>query len=718
MSTFKFETSFPFPVVNVSTLIHHTEVSKPTGISYIILVLINESVNKREKLSNLLIQFGVPDDLHGIFADEIYKLINELGIIECKPYEYNRTHFSEYLVGNFVFTEKGKKVFREELIPASKSIESKQELYFDPVHNVLMDKIPSDWKVGKIDSSILPNKLAEKFAYSDLFNLEEYLNSVKGKGIVVKQDEIITDVSILSNEYLYTTFPIILSIDNEKHTIQFDLNDSQIQAFFEKHYDNQLISDGLLVKRKFKFNANQPLMMDSNIINNVQLMLPEQYDEILSKTTSLIITKSNYSPKQTTHILKSNDILSKINPNIETIHIHNQDKISAYIPTQVSLLNKSTKGAIPINLLVEYLLDRETTQLLIKGLVEEFETYSIDNARESLYIFKVLNDRESVKFLFDKYLTNDIETNISILKEIKDTMDISFIKEWFNQQTKNVYNQYFDKLPLKTIEHQFALGGWLVKHQNIQNITIISKIIESNPNETPMKLFILLESLNYSLNDILSQVDVLEEFIQFIVNNDKINTMGNFSNLIKTIQFGLNQLKELSDIKDPHQFIIKEDIDRTKYQDVYNGFSAQYAELLKYEKFNAKAFEEIKQYEKHFKYLNNLFAEEKNAASNPKSIDQKFIISKINKKDYFSAVVYLFAKLEWILKNQYKLNGTTEIMINELQDMETLKDIVPDLHQFRRTRNSLIHPSNTEVKLDPDDLNRWTDIVFKEVLKK
>ena len=116
MSIFKFETSFPFPIVKVTTLIHHTEVSKPTGVSYIILVLINESANKKEKLSNLLIQFGVPVDLHGIFADEIYKLIHELEIIKCKPYEYNRTHFSEYLVGNFVFTEKGKKVFRDELI--------------------------------------------------------------------------------------------------------------------------------------------------------------------------------------------------------------------------------------------------------------------------------------------------------------------------------------------------------------------------------------------------------------------------------------------------------------------------------------------------------------------------------------------------------------------------------------------------------------------------
>ena len=90
-------------------------------------------------------------------------------IIKCTPYNYNRGYFAEYLVGNFVFTEKGKKVLgRDELIPASKTIESKQELFYDPAHNQFMDKIPSDWKVGKIDNSIPPNKLAEQFEYRNV----------------------------------------------------------------------------------------------------------------------------------------------------------------------------------------------------------------------------------------------------------------------------------------------------------------------------------------------------------------------------------------------------------------------------------------------------------------------------------------------------------------------------------------------------------------------
>ena len=112
-----------------------------------------------------------------------------------------------------------------------------------------------------------------------------------------------------------------------------------------------------------------------------------------------------------------------------------------------------------------------------------------------------------------------------------------------------------------------------------------------------------------------------------------------------------------------------------------------------------------------------MFTEEKNATNNPKGIDQSFITSKINKKEYFTAIVYLFAKLEWILKNQYKLSGNTESMINELKDAEELKVFVSELHQLRKTRNSLIHPTNVEVVINSSDLTRWSNIVFKEVLK-
>jgi len=521
----------------------------------------------------------------------------------------------------------------------------------------------------------------------------------------------------MNNEYFYTTFPITLSIDNENHMIDFILSDDRLQSFFDKYYDNQLISDGLGVKRKFKFKGNQPSLLDAKIVGNAVLMLPEAYEEILNKIAAMIITKANYMPKQTSHVIQNKALITIINSQIETIHIYSQEKIIAYMPVQIPLVSKSTKGVILINLLVELTLQEHEKKLLVQGLLEQFNTYSIEKANESLYIFKVLNDKQNLELLLNNYLSKDIEGNINTLKEIKDTIDISFIKDWFNKKAQRLFDEYFELLPMKTIEHQYALGGWLIKHLNIQDISMIQRIIESNPNMDQEKMFLLLESLNYSLNDIFTQVNVLKAFTQKIINNDKINPTGNFSNLIKTIQFGLSQLIQLTDIRKPHQFIIKDDIDRTKFLEVYNGFSAKIDELLKYEKFDNSAFLELKEYDKHFKYLSRIFAEEKNAANNPKGIDQSFITAKINKKEYFTAIVYLFAKLEWVLKNQYKFSGNTESMINELKNIDELKLLVPELHQLRKMRNSLIHPTNVEVAIDSNELVKWSNMVFQEVLK-
>ena len=173
------------------------------------------------------------------------------------------------------------------------------------------------------------------------------------------------------------------------------------------------------------------------------------------------------------------------------------------MPVQIPLINKSTKGIININLLVEVTFkDDERKAPMTNGLMEIFKTYSIENAKECIHIFKTLNDRQSLELMMDKYITKDTEESINILKEIKDTTDITFIKDWFNRKVQNLFDEYFKTLPIKTIEHQIAIGGWLIKHLNIQNISMIHKIIESNPNVENEKLFQLLETLNYSLNDI------------------------------------------------------------------------------------------------------------------------------------------------------------------------------------------------------------------------
>ena len=90
MHNFDIETTLPFPFFELNEIVTSTEVKKPSGVTYMILVLLKESKSKTHKLSSLLESFGVPSTLHGIYADEIKKLIDQ-GIIEMKYDESYRT---------------------------------------------------------------------------------------------------------------------------------------------------------------------------------------------------------------------------------------------------------------------------------------------------------------------------------------------------------------------------------------------------------------------------------------------------------------------------------------------------------------------------------------------------------------------------------------------------------------------------------------------------
>ena len=108
MDKFKLETSIQFPFFKMNELVTYSEVKKPSGVAYILLVLINESKDRTVGLSNKLENFGVPKNLQYIFADELEKLISQ-DILNCDG--FYKSEFETYSIGYFRFTEKGKKIF-------------------------------------------------------------------------------------------------------------------------------------------------------------------------------------------------------------------------------------------------------------------------------------------------------------------------------------------------------------------------------------------------------------------------------------------------------------------------------------------------------------------------------------------------------------------------------------------------------------------------------
>ena len=104
MHNFTLQTSMPFPFFELKNEVEFTEVKKPSGVAYMLLVLFNESKSKSYKISKLLNSFDIPSNFYEIFAQEIDTLI-EHNIIKCKT-SYNRLDFEDYKLSDFAFTGK------------------------------------------------------------------------------------------------------------------------------------------------------------------------------------------------------------------------------------------------------------------------------------------------------------------------------------------------------------------------------------------------------------------------------------------------------------------------------------------------------------------------------------------------------------------------------------------------------------------------------------
>ena len=105
MDKFKLKTSFQFPFFKLNEIVSYSEVKKPSGIAYMLLVLINESNDKNVLLSQLLENFGVPHSLHYIYSDTIANLISQ-DILTTRDGYYDRNMFSSLRIGDLAFTSK------------------------------------------------------------------------------------------------------------------------------------------------------------------------------------------------------------------------------------------------------------------------------------------------------------------------------------------------------------------------------------------------------------------------------------------------------------------------------------------------------------------------------------------------------------------------------------------------------------------------------------
>ena len=719
MTKFKLETSFQFPFFKFNELVSYTEVKKPTGLAYMILVLLSESKDKNLLISQVLNNFNVPSSLHFIFADTIFELINQGILSKSNGRPFNKNDFNEYIIREIVFTEKGKKIFKEEAISTGTIKEAKIPVFYNIALNELSYNI-DDVEPKPLMDSAISEEWINNFSLNK--NIEDFLNLTKGTKIpiitngkkvkeeLIKKEEVITKVESISKENWIGKYDCQIILDDNNITFSFD--EAVLQKFFDKFYTAEIINKSICYKTKFKFESTYAanLRLNDYLDHLDSLIIPKDLKGVLNKKYELIITKGNYKGQVNSLCIIASKELADYSPNCEFITIDRSGDSFSYIPGIFSF--DYDKGVINIPLVIKEKVSQSKIQSIVRLYIENnLKEFSQDNYLKVIKLCDIVDDFAISIEILKSYLTKTPEDNLVLLDSIKDaSLSVPEISSRFREMVNLNYDAYFALLSKNNLETFLKITSWIPKLLNLNEDVILKRIREvlSNDNIDDISTYEIITKYNFNKELVSLYFNPVPEALKIRHSNDKsLNDLINFDNSLET-------LKKITNIENLQSYVFNDEIiDKNKFKSTYLTAKNLQKSIKMFKNANEDLFNIYENFLTVFGKINDDFNMQDEALKNPNKISKELIFDKIDKGEYQFAFVNLSAKLESTLKTKYFLSGKLSDMLSEARNNKLIdKSIISDLHNFRENRNAFIHPKDRTPNFKTEDLRRWANEIF------
>ena len=702
MHNFKIETTLPFPFLKLTELVTYTEVKKPTGVSYLLLVILKEARDKKQKISDLLEIFGVPKVHHEIFAEELRKLISDNILIAKNPYNIN--YFHMYALSNFEFTEMGEKVFREEQIATGKEKSTKIDCYYDVAAKQLSMKPDTDLEVKMLYDNAFDNSFVLSFECEK--DVESFFNLQKSSSFKVKPAEVITSVELIDKGCYVGKYPVQFVIDNDELKVKF--NHNGIDEFFRKNYSIEIINKAISLKNKFKLlKSNEVKLSNLSSLNIYDAILPSEFNKLVKNNHDLIISRKDYNFNSNLLNVTDEEVIDNISKYVDFITIDN-NKINAYCPVTL-LLNLSDFGVVKLPLVLVVKPTFEEINEALEFLFNKYVKFNPESFAQLVKICILTNNKYKPIQEINKYMGNDLAENIQILTSVKVLISKNeYLKEEYVNLLKQNYYDYLNTVNEFSLETILKITNWIPSYLNIGDLDVLNLIeqkISSINNK--VKLFEIL-SRYFNSDLIINYINPFNDIINGeISSNETLNNINVFN-------YSLNQLKSITGISNFIKYSFDEEkIDKMKFKEIYLVAQDKIKSIAVFRKTNKSYFDETDAFMRIFSKINDNFNMLDHAVKNPTKITKELIDKKINSGDYQFVLINLSTKLELILGLNYGCEGNLSDRLNQARKEKMIdKNIIADLHLLRENRNALVHPEDRKENFSSDDLRRWNDLVF------
>ncbi len=721
---FEIKTSCPFPILQYTAGVYYNEVKKPSGVAYILLELIHKGKMGSSKLVNVLSNFGIPSDLHYIFARELKKLsdarsgildasINTSSIEDLKYLEH-------VLLGDFKLTEKGKKMFLEESIPTGEEKKKTPEVLYSPVSRSFF--LNSKMFLAKIETSFLGENFLDDVEYS-IANMEDYLKSVQtDPKIGLKREEMIVRVDPGEPKKLVVRPEKNLTINIDESSVEFSFETTDEKAFFDKYYSSALMSAGMLMKDKYKFDVSVPTV-DFGSINADNLYIPSDAGKQAARPCKLFIGRGIHGYSRTDNVLKYENgapYLDILDDKAEFALLDNSG-CKYYLPLNVRIPCKNFGDVFEIQLLVETVASDEQFKKILQAIyLDCYESnYSSESSQTLAYIATVIGDAE----LLDKYTQKKLselgtdEDRIDLLLRINNIF--SKCEGWsayFTEISKVIFGRYVSSVELENIIFKNTVLTPLRKAMEMPDAEYISALAEPlKEKESAELVYQSLESASFGESEILAVVNVIDLYAVRVLERTPIDGVTELSNKFALYSSNLWKLCDMLGVENPNDYTLKDDYNIDEFFNIFATYSKAQKDVDKYKAYAKATFEQLKRFDAIFNPVQEILSIERTASEHPEKITKKFIDEQISRGRYSVAISNLLIKAQYdlrILISADLVVGANEL-IDEAESQGIIKrDEANQLHKLRMCRNGLQHPEKRQIPFDKETIEEWRDTVF------
>lgn len=716
----KIKTSCPFPMLEYKVDVLYNEVRKASGIAYIILELIQKSAMGNEKIAEVLKRFGIPSDLHYMFAKELSSLVAN-GILDTRinsSYIDNIKYFEQMTLDLFELTAKGEKMFAEGAIPTGQEKAKTTPVFYSPVTRKF--DLVCTQSYAPIETSFLGEDFLDKVQYN-VSGMEEYLKFVQIK-IGLKAEEMIINVTYQEPKKLAAKAEENLTITIDAEGMDFGFATSDEKAFFESYYSSALMSAGMLMKDKYKFDISVPTV-DFNTLKVDNLYIPSDAGKQAARPCKLFIGRGVHGYSRTDNVLRyENDgiYLDILDDKAEFALLDNAG-CKYYLPLNVRIPCKTFVDVFEMQLLIETVASDEQFKRILQAIyLDCYEHSSSSESSQTLaYVATVLQDAE----LLNKYT----QKKLSELGTDEDRIDLllrlntAFAKcegwnAYFAEIARDIFARYIQTVELESIIFKNTVLTPLRKAMDMPESEYISALAEPlKKKESAELVYQALDSASFTESEILAVVNVIELYATRVLERTPIDGATELAGKFALFSGNLWRLCDMLGVENPSDYTLKDDYNIDEFFNTFATYSKAKKEIEKYKAYANKSFIQLDRFDSIFNPVQEVLSIERTASEHPEKITIKFIDEQISRGRYSVAVSNLLIKAQYDLR--ILLSADLTVGANELIDEAERqgiikRDEVSRLHKLRMCRNGLQHPEKRQIPFDKATLEEWRDTVF------